>query len=83
VLYRARIPIPSAVPVGDYQAEIFLIEDGRVRARATAPIIIDKSGFERETFVFAHRRPFLYGAIAVGIAVSAGLVAGLAAGRRI
>ncbi len=83
VLYRARIPIPSAVPVGTYQAEIFLIEDGRVRARATAPIIIDKTGFERDTYLFAHRRPFLYGMIAVLMSVSAGLVAGLATGRRI
>lgn len=76
ILYRARIPIPSAVPVGDYRAEIYLIRDGRVRARATAPIIIDKTGFERAIYVFAQERSLLYGLLAVGLAVGAGLVAG-------
>ena len=47
VLYRARISIPSQVPVGTYTAETFLIEDGRVIAVATRDIAIGKSGFER------------------------------------
>ncbi|WP_448578606.1 TIGR02186 family protein [Thermaurantiacus sp.] len=81
VLYRARIPIPSAVPVGDYQAEIFLIEDGRVRARATAPIIIDKTGFERSVYLFAQQYGFLYGLLSVALAMGAGLAAGLAFAR--
>ncbi len=82
VLYRARIPIPSAVPVGDYRAEIYLIRDGRVRARATAPIIIDKTGFEREVWLFAHNSSIAYGLLAVGLAVGTGLVAGVGFGRR-
>lgn len=76
ILYRARIPIPSAVPVGNYQAEIYLIDDGRVRARSTAPVIIDKTGFERGIFVFAQKHSFLYGLFAIAIAVAMGLVAG-------
>ncbi|WP_194745272.1 TIGR02186 family protein [Thermaurantiacus tibetensis] len=82
VLYRARIPIPSAVPVGDYRAEIYLIRDGRVRARATAPIIIDKTGFERAIWLFAHRHGFAYGLTAVALALGLGLAAGLAFARR-
>ena len=35
VLYRARMFIPSQVPVGTYTAETFLIDDGRVLAAAT------------------------------------------------
>ncbi len=38
VLYRARISIPSQVPVGTYTAETFLIQDGRVLAVATRDI---------------------------------------------
>ncbi|MFQ3595909.1 MAG: TIGR02186 family protein [Sphingomonadaceae bacterium] len=82
ILYRARIPIPSAVPVGNYRAEIYLISDGRVRARATAPIIIDKTGFERSIYVFAQEHSLAYGLIAVALAIGAGLLAGLAFGRR-
>ena len=81
VLYRARLPIPSAVPVGNYTAEIYLIDDGEVRARSTAPVIIDKTGFERDIYVFAHDHSFLYGLSAVALALSMGAIAG-ALGRR-
>ncbi len=81
ILYRARIPIPSAVPVGNYQAEIYLIENngdgaGRVRARTTAPVIIDKSGFERAIYVFAQEQSLLYGLFAVALALGMGWAAG-------
>ena len=76
ILYRARIPIPSAVPVGNYQAEIYLIDGGRVRARSTSPVIIDKTGFERSIFVFAQDHSFFYGLFAVTLAVAMGLLAG-------
>ncbi len=76
VLYRARITIPSAVPVGNYRVEIHLIDDGQVRAHSSAPVIIDKSGFERELFVLAHKRPLLYGLMAVALAVGLGWLAG-------
>ncbi len=78
ILYRARIPIPSAVPVGNYQVEIYLIDGGKVAARGTAPVIIDKSGFERSIYVFAHEYGLLYGVVAVLLAVAMGLLAGLA-----
>jgi uncharacterized protein (TIGR02186 family) len=76
ILYRARIPIPSAVPVGNYQAEIYLIGDGKVLARSTAPVIIDKSGFERSLYVFAHEHSFLYGFAAIALALGMGWAAG-------
>ncbi len=76
VLYRARIPIPSAVPVGNYQAEIYLIGDGEVRARSTTPVIIDKTGFERGVYVFAQENSLAYGLLAVGLALGLGWLAG-------
>jgi uncharacterized protein (TIGR02186 family) len=82
VLYRARIPIPSAVPVGNYQAEIYLIGNGKVRARSTAPVIIDKTGFERGLYVFAHKQSFLYGLLAVALALGLGWIAGEVGRRR-
>lgn len=77
ILYRARIPIPSAVPVGNYRVEIHLIDDGQVRARGTAPVIIDKSGFERGVYVMAQEQPLLYGLIAVALALLLGWLAGV------
>ena len=65
VLYRARIDIPSQVPVGTYTAETFLVDRGRVLAAATREIDIDKSGFERFVALAARRHAFLYGLVAV------------------
>ena len=77
VLYRARIAIPSQVPVGTYTAETFLIDDGRVIAAATRDIDIGKSGFERFVALAASRHGFLYGLAAVLLSVGHGLGGGL------
>ncbi len=65
VLYRARISIPSQVPVGTYTAETFLVDNGKVIAAATREIEIGKSGFERWVERTARRHGFLYGLAAV------------------
>ncbi len=75
VLYRARIEIPSRVPVGTYTAETFLVDDGRVVAAATKDIEIGKSGFERFVSLAARRHGFLYGLAAVLLSLGLGWAA--------
>ena len=82
VLYRARISIPSQVPVGTYTAETFLVSDGKVIAAATKEIEIDKSGFERFVALAARRNGFLYGIAAVILSLGLGWAAALAFRRR-
>ena len=82
VLYRARISIPSQVPVGTYTAETFLIQDGRVLAVATRDIDIGKSGFERWVSLVARRHEFLYGLAAVIMSVGLGWAAAMVFRRR-
>lgn len=82
VLYRARIGIPSQVPVGTYTAETFLVSDGKVIAAATKEIEIDKSGFERFVALAARRHGFLYGLAAVALSLGLGWAAALAFRRR-
>ena len=82
VLYRARISIPSQVPVGTYTAETFLIQDGRVLAVATRDIDIGKSGFERWVSLVARRHEFLYGLAAVLMSVGLGWTAAVVFRRR-
>jgi uncharacterized protein (TIGR02186 family) len=65
VLYRARIFIPSQVPVGTFTAETFLIDRGKVIAAATKEIEVGKSGFERFVAEAADRYSLLYGLAAV------------------
>lgn len=75
VLYRARIDIPSAVPVGTYTVEFHLIQDGRVVASTTRAIDIEKSGFERDVYVAAQTESLLYGIFAVALALVLGWAA--------
>jgi uncharacterized protein (TIGR02186 family) len=82
VLYRARIGIPSQVPVGTYTAETFLIQDGRVLAVATRDIQVGKSGFERWVTLVARRHEGLYGLAAVIMSVGLGWAAAMIFRRR-
>lgn len=75
VLYRARVAIPSDVPVGRYTAEIYLVRDGEVLARAAREIAIDKSGFERAVYVAAQDHELAYGLFAVALALVSGWAA--------
>jgi uncharacterized protein (TIGR02186 family) len=75
VLYRARVSIPAQVPVGDYTAETFLIQDGRVIAGAVRDIHIDKFGFERFVATAADRWSFTYGLAAVLVSLFLGWAA--------
>lgn len=80
-LYSARLPVPSAVPVGVYEVQIFLIRRGRVMARSSVPIPVGKLGFERGVWEFAQERPVLYGLTAVGLAALFGWGAGTVSRR--
>jgi uncharacterized protein (TIGR02186 family) len=82
VLYRARIDIPSQVPVGTYTAETFLIDNHRVVAAATREIEIGKSGFERYVALAARRHAFVYGLAAMLMSLGLGYAAGWAFSRR-
>jgi uncharacterized protein (TIGR02186 family) len=82
VLYRARITIPSQVPVGTYTAETFLVSDGKVIAAATKEIEIGKSGFERFVALAARRHGFVYGLAAVLLSLGLGWAAAMAFRRR-
>lgn len=75
VLYRARIAIPSRVPVGTYVAETFLIDRGRVLAAATREVAIGKSGFERFVATSARRHTIAYGLAAVLLSLALGWAA--------
>jgi len=82
VLYRARISIPSQVPVGTYTAETFLVSNGKVIAAATREIEVGKSGFERFVALAARRHGFLYGLVAVLMSLGLGWAAAAAFRRR-
>jgi len=78
VLYRARLQIPSTVPVGTYTAETLLIRDGKIiQADDSVEIKIRKSGFERFVTVMADQYSIIYGIAAVIISLLLGWMAAL------
>ena len=76
VLYQARIALPSSVVTGRYTAETFAITHGRVVASAVSTVEVRKLGFDGVVAQFADRYSFLYGLLAIGLAVVMGWLAG-------
>ena len=82
VLYRARLNIPSSVPVGVYTAETLLIRDGRVIvADDNVEVRIRKTGFEQLVTILAQDYALLYGAVAVLVSLLLGWFAGFVFNR--
>jgi uncharacterized protein (TIGR02186 family) len=77
VLYRARLNIPSSVPVGTYVAETLLIRDGRVIvADDKVEVRVRKTGFEQLVTVLARDYSLFYGTMAVLVSLLLGWFAG-------
>lgn len=77
VLYRARLYVPSSVPVGTYTAETLLIRDGRVIvADDKVEVRVRKTGFEQLITVLAQDYSLFYGAMAVLVSLLLGWFAG-------
>jgi len=64
-LFRVHVPIPTAVPRGSYNVEVYLFRDGQVISAQSTPFYVDQAGFERRLFEFAHNKPLSYGVATV------------------
>jgi uncharacterized protein (TIGR02186 family) len=80
-LFRATVALPVNVPIGRYTADIYLFRDGQVISKNQSTLEVNKAGFERVIYLLAFRHPFIYGLLAVLVAMLAGL-AGWFAFRR-
>ena len=80
-LFRGTVALPVNVRTGRYTADIYLFRDGEVISRDHSTLEVTKAGFEGLVHKLAFTRPFLYGVLAVVLAILAGL-AGWYAFRR-
>jgi uncharacterized protein (TIGR02186 family) len=71
-LFRARVPVPAAVPRGEYNAQVFLLRNGTVVSAQSTPLFVDQTGLERRLYNLAHDEPLLYGLSAVTMAMVLG-----------
>lgn len=74
-LFRAEIALPTEAPIGEYQARIILFQDGVPVSLRDRALTVEKVGFERALYLFAHRHPWFYGLVSAVIALTAGWVA--------
>jgi len=73
-LFRGTVALPVNVPVGRYTADIYLFRDGALIGKNQSTLQVTKAGFERVIYVLAFAHPFVYGVLAVLVAVLTGLV---------
>ena len=73
-LFRGTVDLPVSVPIGLYTADVYLFRDGELLSKNESTLQVNKVGFERLVYLLAFRYPFIYGLVAVLIAVLGGLI---------
>lgn len=76
-LFRTVLTFPKNTLKGTYTAEIYLFSGGQLAAMQSTPVTVRKIGFESFIYDAAHKRPLLYGLLAVSLALLAGWLASL------
>ena len=70
--FRADFNVPPSVPAGDYVVQTYLIRDGQVEDMRETSLRIAQVGFNARLFAFSRQHSFIYGLVAILIAVAAG-----------
>lgn len=76
-VFRTSVALPANLPVGNYTAVAYLFSRGELIARAEAPVVVSKTGFEATMASFAHTQPLPYGLICVALALFVGWLGGV------
>jgi len=74
-LFRAEIDLPVESPIGRYETEVWLFQDGEPVSVRRQPLTVAKVGIERRLYDFAHLMPWLYGVVCVLLALASGWLA--------
>lgn len=81
-LFRAEVKLPAVAPTGQYFAEVWLFQEGEPRSVSNLTLTVEKVGFERDIYEFAHRSPWIYGLLCVLLAAITGYAASWVFRRR-
>lgn len=72
-LFRATVDLPVNVPTGRYATDVYLFREGTLLSLKQSTLDVNKAGLEQAIYTLAFQQPFLYGLLAVVLAVLAGL----------
>jgi uncharacterized protein (TIGR02186 family) len=71
-LFHVRVPLPAAVPTGDYRVEVLLVRSRRIHARQEMDFRVDRVGAADRIATVAQVQPLVYGMACVLLAAFAG-----------
>ena len=71
-LFHVRVPLPAAVPTGDYRVEVLLVRSRRIHARQSLDFRVDRVGVADRVATVAEVQPLVYGVACVLLAAFAG-----------
>lgn len=74
-VFRAAIPLPAAVPTGNYAIDVKLFADGTMVARTNSALEVIKAGFEQHVAETARDYGLLYGLATALMALLTGWLA--------
>jgi len=71
-LFHVRVPLPAAIPPGDYRVEVLEIREHRIAARKSLGFRVERVGLADQVTRLARQRPVLYGLGCIVAAAFAG-----------
>jgi uncharacterized protein (TIGR02186 family) len=71
-LFHVRVPLPAAVPTGEYRVEVLLVRSRRIAARVEMGFRVDRVGAADRIATVAQTQPLVYGIACVVLAALAG-----------
>jgi uncharacterized protein (TIGR02186 family) len=74
-LFKATFEFPDTISRGDYTAEIYLLQNDQLIGMQSIPITVRKTGFDGAVSSLARDAPWLYGIIAISLALGSGWLA--------
>ena len=80
-LFYASVELPAKIPLGRYDLEIYLIRDGRIVSRQLRTVDVREVRLERWASDVAQDHPWLFGVAFTVLAMTLGLVLGIALRR--
>jgi len=76
-VFRATIPLPADVPIGNFAIDVELFADGAMVARTNSALEVTKVGFEQYVADAAHDHGLIYGFAAMLMALATGWIASI------
>lgn len=77
-LFRATVPLPANVPIGNFDVDVFLLSNGLPLSRTSTALEVVKVGFEDRVAEYARSYSLAYGVGSAVLAVLCGWLASVA-----